>query len=482
MPGRAGDPRVAARGRFGLGDAIILGLSSSGPAQTLAVSLAGMIAACRYGGVIPVLICFVPMLGIAVGYQRLNRWDPNSGATFTWVARVFHPYLGFLAGWMILIYYTLGTSSLTIPAGTYTLQLLAPDQVDNHVAVAIVGGLWNVAVTLLALKGLKVAARFEWVVVVFQYLVLLLVAIAGIAALFSAGSAAVFSWDWFTLNGLGGVRGLMSGLLIACFMYSGWDASVYVNEEAADQANSPGLAAIASVTMLALFYSISLFGLQAVLPSDQLQSHAGNALALIAERLLPGPWGLIMSLVVLAGTLATLQAAVISAARVGLAMAREGVMPRMFRRVSPATGNPWVATLVMSAVNIALLALALGTNNISRALENIVSSLGLVSILFYGLTGAAAVWHNRRTLGRSWSDLLLSGALPGAGTLFMAWVAIESVRSGATSSEVLAYGIGSIVVGILISVSIRIFGRTRFFQQPLATTAGNPTLPREQIP
>ena len=47
----------------------------------MAVSLAAMVAACGYGGVLPVLICFVPMLGIAVGYQRLNRWDPSAGAT-----------------------------------------------------------------------------------------------------------------------------------------------------------------------------------------------------------------------------------------------------------------------------------------------------------------------------------------------------------------------------------------------------------------
>jgi len=107
-----------ARGTFGLGDALVLGLSGSGPAQTLAVSLASLVAACHYGGALPVLLCFVPMLGIALGYQRLNRWDPNAGATYTWVARTFHPYLGFLAGWMILLYYTLGTSSLTIPASS----------------------------------------------------------------------------------------------------------------------------------------------------------------------------------------------------------------------------------------------------------------------------------------------------------------------------------------------------------------------------
>lgn len=481
VAGRGGAP-AALPGRFSLGDAIVLGLSSSGPAQTLAVSLAAMVAACGYGGVLPVLLCFVPMLGIALGYHRLNRWDPSAGATYTWVAKVFHPFLGFLAGWMILLYYTLGTSSLTLPAGTYTLELLAPNLTGSHIAVAITGGAWNIAVTALALKGLKVAARFEWVIVVFQYVVLLGVAAAGIVMLFSPGSSAAFSWHWFTIDGVGGLRGLMSGILIACFMYSGWDAAIYVNEESSDKVEGPGHAAIASVVILALFYSITLFGMQAAIPPGELQVHAGDALAVIAGKLLPGPWGAVISLVVLTGTLATLQAAVIAAARVGFAMSRDGVMPRAFRRVDPRTGNPWVATVVMSCINLCLLAVALATGNLASALGNVVSSLGLISMLFYGLTGAAAVWQNRRQLLQSPTDFLLSGLLPGFGTLFMIWVAFESVRSGAATRTVLIYGAGSIAVGALIAIYLRCFGNTTFFRTPVAGVLDNTSVPREQLP
>ncbi|MBS0373729.1 MAG: APC family permease [Proteobacteria bacterium] len=468
---RTGEPpREAARGRVSLGDAIVLGLSSSGPAQTVAVSLAGLVAACHYGGIVPVLLSFVPMLGIAIGYQRLNRWQQSAGATYTWVARVFHPYLGFLSGWMILLYYTLGTSSLTIPAGTYTLELLAPALVSNHLAVGLAGGAWNVAVTLLALRGLRVAARFEWTIVAFQYLVLLLLAVAGVAALFTGQLAARFSWQWFTLEGIGGSRALLQGLLIACFMYSGWDAAVYVGEESEDRVEHPGYAAIASVVILAAFYALAVLGFQAVLPPDDLEQHAGNALAVIGPRLLPGPWGTIASLVVLTGTLATLQAAVISAARVGRAMARDAVMPRAFLRVDPRSGNPWVATLAMSGLNLVLLAVALSTGTVGRALSNIVSSLGLISILFYGLTAAAAVWQARAALARSGADLVLGGLLPGFGALFMAWVAIESVLSGATSPTVLAYALGSITLGALVAILLHRLGRVAFFDASPAQT------------
>lgn len=461
MPARAA--RTDARGVFGLGDAVVLGLSGSGPAQTLAVSIASLTAACQYGGALAVLLCFVPMLGIALGYQRLNRWDPNAGATYTWVARTFHPYLGFLAGWMILLYYTLGTSSLTIPAGTYTLELLAPGLVDRPLAVAVTGGAWNILVTLLALKGLKVAARFEWLIVGFQYAVLLIAAAAGLVALAHGTAAAHFSWDWFTPAGSGGMRGLTSGILIACFMYSGWDAAIYINEESADRTHAPGRAAITSVTILALCYLVCVLGFQAALPLPTLQAHAGNALALVGPALLGKPWGTLMSLAVLTGTLATLQAAIISAARVGFAMARDRVMPPIFLRIDAASGNPWAATAVMSLVNLVLLALALSASDIGRALGNVVGSLGLIAVVFYGLTAAASLWQARRQLHRSGRDFLLGGLLPGAGAAFMAWVAVEAVRSGALTAPMLWCGAGSIAIGALVAVLLHLIGRAPFF-------------------
>jgi amino acid transporter len=451
-----------ARQRIGLGDAIVLGLSSSGPAQTLAVSLAGLVAASGYGGAVPILLCLVPMLGIAFAYQRLNRWDQSSGATYTWVARVFDPYSGFLSGWMILLYYTLGTTTLTIPAGVYTLELVAPSRIDDHGAVFLVAALWNVLVTGLAVAGLKIAVRFEWVIVLFQYAVLLTVAAVAVAALAQGHAAAHFSWDWFSLTGLGGGKGLMAGMLIACFMYSGWDAAVYVNEETKDRVNDPGRAAIASVVMLALIYSVAVFAFQAVLSPAELQAHAGDALSAVSGKLLGDAGGAVMALVVLTATLATLQAAVLSAARMGVAMSRDRVMPTIFGRVRADGSTPWVATLTMSAVNLVLLALTLGTATIGQALTNAASSLGLISIIFYGITAAAALRQQLAAIRAGRAELILGGVFPLIGVLFSATVLVGAFWSGAVSTVVIVYGLGSIAAGGVVAMILR-WRRVPFF-------------------
>jgi amino acid transporter len=439
-----------------------MGLSSSGPAQTMAVSLAGLVATSGYGGPIPILICLVPMLGIAFAYQRLNRWDQSAGATYTWVARVFNPYLGFLSGWMILLYYTLGTTTLTIPAGVYTLELLAPSLINEHWAVFLAAANWNLLITVFAVAGLKIVVRFEWAIVAFQYAVLLIVAGVACNELFHGRTAAHFSWDWFSLNGLGGGKGLMGGLLIACFMYSGWDAAVYVNEETRDRANNPGRAAISSVLILGLIYSVTTFAFQGVLSPGDLQAHAGDALSAVSSRLLDGPWHLLMALVVLAGTLATLQAAVISAARMGLAMSRDRVMPPYFKLLRTDGSTPWAATLTMSGVNLALLALTLSTATIGTALTNAASSLGLISIVFYGITAAAALRQHFVEIRSGRADLIMNGVLPLIGVLFSVSVLVGSLWTGAIGAPVIIYGLGSIMLGVVVALVLRVRGVSFF--------------------
>ena len=183
-----------------------------------------------------------------------------------------------------------------------------------------------------------------------------------------------FSGRWFSWAGIGDMKGLMGGILIACFMYSGWDAAVYVNEETTDKANSPGKAALASVVMLALVYSLVTVAFQGVLTPAEMQAHAANALSAVIGTPLHGPWDSVVALVVLTGTLASLQAAVVAASRVGFAMSRDSVMPRFFQRLRSRSGSRWAVTLTMSGVNFLLLALALGTSSIAGALSNAASS------------------------------------------------------------------------------------------------------------
>jgi amino acid transporter len=457
--------QTAARGHLkanvlSLGDAIVLGLASSAPAQTMAVALPALVAASGYAGLLPLACAFVPMLGIALAYQRLNRWEQSAGATYTWVSKALHPYLGFVAGWMILMYYTLGTTSMTVPAGTYTLQLIAPGVANNKLAAVAVGSVWNVVVTFLLLAGIEIAARFQRALAVFEYLVLFFFAVLGIRALISGHAAARVTPAWFSVSGAGGGKGFSAGILIAVFMYSGWDAAIYVNEETKDKAANPGRAAVSSVVILLFVYGLITFAYQGVLNRSTLQSSAGNALAVIADRLLPGPSSLLLSLVVLLGTVACLQVAILSSSRLGFAMAEDRVMPSFFRIVHPRTGSPWGVTLFMGGVNLVFLLLtAFESGGTRELLSNIASALGIIASLFYALTAIAAVWQCRAVLLRNVGNFVFGGLWPALGAVALLIIVVEAVLTRAVSTTVLWAGLGATAVALPIALGVHYIGK-----------------------
>jgi amino acid transporter len=465
-PGDASTSHLKANA-LSLTDAIVLGLASSAPAQTMAVALPALVVATGYAGLLPIVCAFVPMLGIALAYQRLNRWDQSAGATYTWVSKALHPYLGFVAGWMILMYYTLGTISMTVPAGAYTLQLVAPGLVENKIAVALVGGAWNVIVTLLLLAKIETAARFQKALAIFEYSVLFLFVILGMRALALGSAASPVSSAWFTLSGAGGIKGFLAGTLIAVFMYSGWDAAIYVNEETKDKGTNPGRAAITSVMILLLGYSLITFAYQGVVSRAALENSAGNSLAVIAEHLLPGPSSQVLSIAVLLGTVACLQVAVVSSSRLGFAMAEDRVMPAFFKTLHPKTASPWAVTLFMGAVNLVFLCLTVfEAGGIREVLSNIAGALGIIASLYYALTAIAAVWQYRSVLCKNLGNFVLGGVWPGLGAMSLLGVIVESVRTRAVSPTVLWAGLGAAAIALPIAVAIHYVGKVPLLAAP----------------
>ncbi len=174
-------------GALRMGDVVIMALASSGPTQSIAVGIVGLMIAVYYHTFMAILICFIPMIGIAIGYQRLNAWQPSAGATYSWVGRALNPHAGFFAGWIMLMYYTIGTTSLTVPLGTYFLSFFSNSAANNKYWVALVGIVFDILVLIVAALGIKLSAHFNWAWAVFEYALMIGFAVAAIIMIYVTG-------------------------------------------------------------------------------------------------------------------------------------------------------------------------------------------------------------------------------------------------------------------------------------------------------
>jgi amino acid transporter len=450
-------------GALKAGDVVVLALASSGPTQSIAVSLAALLVAVAYASFLPLLICFIPMIGIAIGYQRLNAWQPSAGATYSWVGRALNPHAGFFAGWIMLMYYVIGTTSLTIPLGTYFLSFFSNAAASNTVDVALVGTVFDLIVLAVAAVGIKLSARFQWGWAIFEYGLLVGFTVAALAVTYGGHRPGVvhISTSWFTLPGAGGFSALISGILIAIFLYSGWDTAAYVGEEA--RGKQAGPAAITSVVLLFVMYSVVILAFQGIAPDARIQAHAGNVLAYVGQLIGGGFWSKVMIVAVLGGTLASLQAAIVSASRIGYSMGRDRVFPRWFGTINARHQTPWNATILFGLLNVAFLWAATLIGSIGKALSDIVSSLGLMAAIFYLLTAGTAVWYYRKSITASGSSFVLGGVLPGLGAAFMAFVIVYSLATGALNGIEITFGFGFAVIGLVLSFVSKRAGGSTFY-------------------
>jgi len=113
-------------GALGLLSSVVIGVSSTAPAYSLAATL-GYVR--RYGGP-PIadhrVLAFVPILFVAIGYRELNRREPDCGTTFTWATKAFGPRTGWMGGWGIIAADVLVMASLAQVAGQYVFLLSVP--------------------------------------------------------------------------------------------------------------------------------------------------------------------------------------------------------------------------------------------------------------------------------------------------------------------------------------------------------------------
>jgi amino acid transporter len=461
--GSAGHGGSLRAGALKAGDVVVLALASSGPTQSIAVSLAALLGVVGYASFLPLVICFIPMLGIAIGYQRLNAWQPSAGATYSWVGRALNPHAGFFAGWILLMYYVVGTVSLTIPLGTYMLSFFSNAAASNTVDVALVGTAFNLVVLVVAALGVKLSARFQWGWAIFEYGLLVGFTVAALVAIYGGhlSHTVHVSSSWFTLSGAGGFKSLISGILIAIFLFSGWDTAAYVGEEA--KGRQAGPAAITSVVLLFIMYSVVILAFQGIAPGGVLQAHAGNVLALVGSLIGGGFWSNVMIVAVLGGTLASLQAAIVSAGRIGYAMGRDRVFPGWFGNVHPMHKTPWNATILFGLLNVAFLWASTLIGSIGTALSDIVSTLGLMAAIFYLLTAGTATWYYRRTILSSGRAFLIGGVLPGLGAAFMAFVIIYSFATGSLNGIQITFGFGLAAVGLVLSFFAKARSGSEFY-------------------
>src|SRR2546430_2025539 len=261
--GRPADAQVEDKGlkknAIGFLSNVVIGVASTAPAYSLAATLGFIVAVTGIGVHAPavLLVSFVPMLLIAVGYKYLNRADPDAGTTFAWTSRALGPGIGWWNGWTIVLADVIVMASLSDIAAIYTFKLFGFTELgESKAAIIVAAVLWIALMTWICYRGIELSARIQQVLLSAEILILAVFAAVALAKVYGShpptGSIKP-SASWFDPTAMN-FGDLVDGVLLGVFIYWGWDSGVAVNEESEDPNEGPGRSAVVSTLILLFTY------------------------------------------------------------------------------------------------------------------------------------------------------------------------------------------------------------------------------------
>lgn len=497
-PGRT--PEVESKGlkggALGLVSSIVVGMASTAPAYSLAASLGLVVAS---GGVLLagvkapaiLLLAFIPMYMIAVAYQELNKAEPDCGTTFTWASRAFGPLVGWMGGWGIIAADVIVMANLAQIAGSYSFTFVgglgwssAAELADSTLWSTVAGVIWIVIMTYICYRGIEISARLQYALLGIELVILVAFAAVALFKVYT-NSAMEYSLkpalDWFWPAGLDFATVIAPTILVAIFIYWGWDTAVACNEESDDPGTTPGRAAVISTFLLLATYALVAVSAVAFAGVGQegiglgSEENSADVFAAIGPELFgDSALGKIALLLLAASILtsasASTQTTILPTARTTLSMGVYKALPSSFAKIHRTYLTPTVATISMGAVSIAFYVLfTLISPNLLTAL---IGAVGLMIAFYYGLTGFACVWFYRKTLTSSARDFVMRGVVPLTGGLILAavfaygliqyakpdWL-IDDDGNNVTIfgyGAVAVVGIGALLLGVVLMVAWRI--------------------------
>ncbi|MFE4966662.1 APC family permease [Streptomyces sp. NPDC056660] len=429
---------------LGTFDTVVMAVAGSAPAYSLAATTAVLVGAVGLASPAALLWCAIPMLGIALAFSYLGRIDVNAGASYSWVGRTLHPFLGFVSGWALVVSATIFMVAGSLPAGSMTLSLFDADLADNVALSTVVGAAWFLVMLAVVLGGARLTVRAQLLMSGIELAVLLLFAVL---ALFHTGNARAFQWSWLGFSHFDGVSGFASGALIAAFYYWGWDVTSNLSEETRNSRRTTGLAGLIGVGIVFALFEVFTIAVNVILSSDQIAANDANVLAVLGDEIAPGWGGKLLIVAVMLSTIATLETTLIQVTRSLFAMGRDRTMPAALGKVHRTWNTPYVAIAVVGAVALVMFIASNALGSVGEILSDAISAIGLQIAVYYGLAGLAVVVAYRKMLFQSAGNFLLGGVWPLLGAVFMFWIFVESLSE--LSSAAIAIGVGGLAVGLI---------------------------------
>ncbi|GLZ30810.1 amino acid permease [Lentzea sp. NBRC 105346] len=319
---------------LGTGIFVVLGqaVPAAGPAIVLSFVLAGFTA-----------------LFSALSYAELAGLIPASGSSYSYTYATLGELVAWVCGWCLILEYGVSVAAVAVGWGQYVNELLdllfhfrIPDALSQPPGA---GGVVNIPAVLIVvismlvlLGGAKGSARTNTILVFIKVGALVIFCAVAFTA-FKAGNLKPF----FPL----GLAGMSAGAATLFFSYIGFDAASTAGEEAKNpQKDLPRAIILSLVVITALYCAVALAAVGAM-PWQQFEGSEAALSRVLTDNVSGSIWPILLSVGAVVATTSVVLTVLYGQTRILYSMARDGLMPSLFARLSPNTGVPFANTIIV---------------------------------------------------------------------------------------------------------------------------------------
>ena len=303
----------------------------------------------------------------ALSYAELAAALPRSGGEYNFLSRIYHPAVGFLAGWVsATVGFAAPTALAAMAFGVY-FEGVFPGWPPLVLGLSLT---WIVA--LVHLSGIRHGSTFQNVSTAIKVVLIVAFIVAGFTV--ASPQPISFAPSARDLDHLLDAPFAIS-LVFVMYSYSGWNAATYIINEVRDPQKSLPISLFAATLIVLVLY----VALNAVfLYTTPIQSMAGQ----LDVGLIAGKWifgdagGRIVGALICIGLISSVSAMMWIGPRVTMTMGEDISALRFFARTTK-TGVPRAAILFQLAVSTVLLL----TQSFEAVLDFIQFSLTACSFL-----------------------------------------------------------------------------------------------------
>lgn len=275
----------------------------------------------------------------ALSYAELATMFPRAGAEFLYVRSALpgQEAIAATVGMLMAVAATATAATVALAFGGYLSALIS-------IPSEVVAALLLVALAMVAMAGIKEAT---WTVAIFTC-----IEVAGLVLVIALGATSDRLGAAFAATPTPAV---FSGAALVFFSYLGFENIANLAEETRQPERNLPRAILVSLAIATALYVAVAVAAVALMPASELalsDAPLADAVRARSPRLAGALGG-----IALFATANTAMAAIISGSRILYAMGNAGAAPRPLTRVLRGRRTPWVATLVVMIIALALVPL-----------------------------------------------------------------------------------------------------------------------------